>query len=482
MSAPQHLVIPLDARPVCYQFVMDLAQVAGLPVTMPPPELLGMLKQPAPLDDLASWWKETLHREKHNTVILALDTLAYGGLIAGRVNTESAEALQERISRFLLALHPEQKQRYAFSSILRIPNYNNAEEEPDYWAHYGSALYAYSETWHREDTQPETDIPPAVVADFLMRREKNHGLNHSYLFSVSAKVLDYLVFCQDDTGPYGLNVMEAMDLQHAIDVRGLQQQAHVQTGADEVAVGLLSRSLWHGESEPLAICPVYFPAGGEHVLARFDGLPIRQVVNRHIQTVGGQLCTDPEAADLLLAVNAPETQMGDHCAGEAISRSPQVVTELLDFLRCWLPKKPMALADVVHANGADGETMAACLTENIPLGQLAGYAAWNTPGNTIGSALAMGAVTVWAKRYGQLNADTLKSLLLTRLLDDWYYQTHVRGELRRQFTELPPETELNQAMQAGLDRLQPAFNGFRQQGTFSFPCNRTFEIAVRLRS
>lgn len=478
------LVMPLDARPVCYDQVLDLARIGGVSVALPPPELLGVLKRPAPFEPLQQWWLETLQTLGKASLILSLDTLAYGGLIAGRVNTEPLETLQARAESFLKPLGGTQRPRYGFSSILRIPDYDNAEEEPDYWATYGRTLYQFSVETHRQGSMPAdmfNKIPGDVLQDFLSRREKNFNLNQHFLRLLQKSSLDYLVYCQDDTGPYGMNVKEAEFLRNTLTKKSLTSQAYVQTGADEVALTLLAKGLWAKEPKPLKVFPWYVPEHGKKVMAKFDGMPVGQVVQRQLQTLGAVTCLSPTDADLVLLVNAPSDKMGDHCAPQAgLVRPKEAVAELVNTLKTWLPKKNVAMADVVSANGSDPATTEAMLNAGLPVAQLAGYAGWNTPGNAIGTALAMGAVVTWAQRHGRLDESARQALLLKRFLDDWYYQAHVRMQLKKASPILPSASGLQQAMQPGIDTLKPLFDMNHVAPRVTFPCNRFFEVTIQL--
>jgi len=468
---------------VCYDFTAQLANLAGVSIVMPEPGLLGVLKKPAPFAAFWTWWQETLTQYPKSPMILALDTLAYGGLIASRVNPEPLQVLEGRVADFMSKVQETQRPRYGFSSILRIPNYNNAEEEPDYWEMYGRLLYEFSEKTHRDRnvaTHVAEKIPDAILGDFLGRRQKNFGLNKRYLDFLKNRTLDYLVYCQDDTGQYGMNVKEADILSEQCAESNLQGVSMVQTGADEVALTLLSRTLWQAEGKPLKVYPWYFPGHAKKTVALFDGVPIGQVVQRQIQTAGGMPCLTPEDADVVLVVHGPTDQMGDHCSPRKTLKDPRYRPEMLAMLKEWIPKKAVVLADVAFANGADPDLMAHCQQEKVPLGQLAGFAAWNTPGNTIGSALAMGSVAFWAMQKGSFNAVAHRTLLRTRFLDDWIYQVEVRTALRRAFQNAMPETSvLNEQMAEGVARVDALIGcvGWPVP-QFSFPCGRLFEVAV----
>jgi Protein of unknown function (DUF4127) len=483
MPALPFLILPLDSRPVCYDQVLDLANAANLAISLPPPNYLGHLKSPAPFLSLKSWWREALTKQPESTVIAALDTLAYGGLIASRVNSENLETLYNRFQWFWEDIKPTHKPRYGFSSILRIPDYDNSEEEPDYWQEYGKALSVLSAETHRRGTMPDPaayNIPANVVQDFMARREKNFRLNERFLHLLETGDLQFLIFCQDDTGSYGLNVKEAEFLKSKIEHDQIGNWAFVQTGADEIVLMLLAKSLWQNATKPLHIFPWYIPDHGKKAMARFDGMPLANVVNRHIQTLGGCVCLSPKDADLILLVNAPSQEMGDHCAMETPAREPENIFAFVEALQTWLPQKNIAVADVVYANGAEPLTVRQCLQENIPLADLVAYAGWNTPGNSIGTALATGAVIAWAQQNGCFNREAHQKLLLKRFLDDWLYQAEVRGVLRKQFETLPSEAILNSEMAPGAQLLKSVCGWEHLTPHFSFPCQRFFEIQVTL--
>ncbi len=483
MADVPFIILPLDGRPVCYDQVMDLASIGKIPVVLPPKSFLGVLKRPAPMDLLLNWWEQSLDNTPQAHLIFSLDTMAYGGLIASRVNTEKLPYLKDRVQTFLKSAALMTHQRYGFSSILRIPNYNNAEEEPDYWSTFGKILYQFSAETHQQGSFPShffNQIPGPVIQDFLDRREKNFYLNESFIDLIEQGLLDFLIFCQDDTGPYGLNVQEAETLKRMLAGRELQSKSVVQTGADEAALTLMARALWTQNEKPLKVFPWFFPQSGKKVMAKFDGIAIGAIVQRHIQTIGGVMSLSPLDADFILMVNCPRDEMGDHCVQQMSLRPKSDSVELVEALRTWLPQKDVSIADVVYANGGDSVTLQTMLKANIPFKKLSGYAAWNTPGNSIGTALAMGAIVAWAKQHKRLDDTAKQRLLFKRFLDDWYYQAEARIRLRKLEGALLSEDKLTQEMKEGLHLLKPKFELPSSEPTFTFPCDRLFEISVQL--
>ncbi|MBY0402626.1 MAG: DUF4127 family protein [Cyanobacteria bacterium] len=501
---------------MCYELPVRLASVAGLEICMPSPKLLGGqskdIKAPGNLKALQRWVKN--HLFENDPVIVALDTIGYGGLISSRWGQESLEIVEERIEQFFSRVKAPMV--YGFSSILRIPNYNNQEEEPSYWSQYGTLLYQYSFLTHQESLSsfPKTSsknnvesgqalrvlttqashvaakIPEDVLSDFLTRRSRNFQMNQRLLSRLTPQNrgteradIQYLVFCQDDTGAYGLNVQEAQSLASLIDAKGLKEVSHIQTGADEVACCLIAR--WMGHSwqpdKPIKIYPFYSSDAGKKLVAKFDGVSIETIVAQQIKACGGQLVKKSSDADIWLVVHTPETQQGDHCENHPAQVEPEQHQEVLKILKkAFDLGKPVTLADVAYANGGDPKLVQKIVQNVDDLLGLYGYAAWNTPGNSIGTAIAMGIVRYLAESRKVFHFKAFQELLFIRLADDWLYQSDVRYKIREMTPggTQPDEGLLNAAMANGLEMLQSRL-GLKPGGvSCRFPCQRTFEIEL----
>lgn len=473
-------LIPLDARPVCYDMPRRMAAMAGLELSMPAPNLLGQLKNPANFKTLSRWIKN--HLFENDPVIVALDTVAYGGLIPSRVNEEPLEALEERVTTFFKQIKADAC--YGFSSILRIPNYNFDEEEPAYWNRYGKKLYAYSAELHENGTALSQGIPEPVLEDFLNRRQKNFALNRRYLEYLKDGRLDYLTFCQDDTGAYGLNVQEAQALDAEINERKLADSAHIQTGADEVACCMLARWMSGQQAKPLKVYAFYSSDVGRKLVAKFDGLPIEAVVEKAVKACGAQLVKRANDADCWLMIHTPDERQGDHCGRESARLLPDQASEVLKVLNKAVELgKPVALADVAYANGSDPRLMERLLTRFESWDALYGYAGWNTPGNAIGTTVAMAVIRLLAENEKRFNAAEFRKLMLIRLADDWLYQADVRSTVRASQNghAVPDEKLLNVLMADGLGLLKARLGLENQTVHCRFPCARTFEVEIGLK-
>ncbi len=473
------LFVPLDARPVCYDLPRMLADTAGVTLLLPPKSIWGDLKQPRDWQAFQHWLKTNITVEM--PVIVALDTIAYGGLIPSRLGTESIDELNQRLQWFYEI--SETNQLYGFSSVMRIPNYNNDEEEPEYWSAYGKRLYQYSVRRHREGKAKLDSLPEAVLRDFLWRRQRNHQLNQGYLDAVNHNKLEQLVFCQDDTGEFGLNVQEAKLLESLVEEQNLEHKARLQTGADEVASCYLSQLiLQRSVLKKPKVFVVYSNIETSNLLLRYDGVSAETLVKQKINACGAMQVRQKNDADLVLWVHTPVSgKQWDHIMDFGEIPQQAITDESLKSLLTLINSNKVIIADLAYANGADYHLGEALLNHIQPT-QLYGYAAWNTGGNAMGTALAMGCVRWWAEENNCFDEGAFKQLMFTRWADDWLYQSKWRQQLRQKFTEkIPTVEQLNKLLCEDIGLLMNQFNLNDPKVQLSLPCNRLFEIAIHLK-
>lgn len=244
-------VLPMDDRPVNYDYPRYLSRAAGLEILLPPREWLGNPWRASRHADLVNWLVQTAPRA--DALIVAVNTLAYGGLIPSRTSSESTEAVIARLEvlRRLRAARPEQPV-LASSVVLRISRACSSEEEKPYWATYGSRMFRLSYLEHKAelgDASPDegaerdalrAQIPDEVYRDYRQGRARNHAVNCAMLDWLAEGVLDYLLLPQDDTADYGWNIAEARALQALIRRRRLSDRAITYPGADEIGCLLLA--------------------------------------------------------------------------------------------------------------------------------------------------------------------------------------------------------------------------------------------------
>lgn len=495
MNLPTIALMPLDGRPVCYDLPKQLADMAGINLQLPPRKCLGVMKHPADNEQLLVWVNELLAESHPAHWLVALDTLVYGGLIASRQGEEPLNELLNRWQQWVKVL--DRQNVHGFASILRLPNYNNAEEEPEYWADYGTRLHQLSVMLHRDgmaDGQLLRQLPEAVWRHFLATRSRNRTLLERFVEAAipvdHGSVLNSLILCEDDTGEWGLNRLEAEQLTALIERVGAT--ARRQTGADEVASTLLAKTVLASDKPPV-IGVVYTHPEHCDTALKFDGISVEQLVKQQVAACGGLLAESLEGAELILYCVTPLSdstnathQQGDHCDGEPTLAEPDY-KQRKDIILAQLEQlaeygKPLIIGDVAYANGSDPALLAALHSSSFkPAKPLIGYGGWNTPGNAMGTALAMGCLYWFANKHGRLDEAVFKQALLTRFVDDGLYQSRYRHELdvngafdaaaAKALTSLMDEDIKRWAAWCGLPDTTV---------TLSFPCQRRFEVAVHL--
>ena len=467
-------LLPLDDRPVNYNHPQYLARVAGVDISLPPQEFLGNPRCKGRHTELVNWLMEV--STKADALIIALDTLAYGGLIPSRTSDESFQTVLNHLTvlRDLKQLRPQIK-ILAFNVIMRISREDSSEEEKEYWATYGSQMFRLSCLEHksilREASSNEVaerdtireQIPDDVYNDYLHLRKRNNAINNAMLDWLEDGIFDYLIFPQDDTSEYGWNVAEARDLHAVLRSRGLIDFATTYPGTDEIGCLLLARYICQREGFAPRVWPRYNNVIAPTIVTAYEDRPIHELLKAHLNPLNGTIADSPEHTDIVLYINAPTEKQGIGMYQWLIHRGLGTIREQLpqefhhwvsnlevdegfqitraeinspcrsieEFKRALLRSLKsgyqVALADVAFVNGSD-LLLGEILLQQPEITRLAGYGGWNTAGNTLGAVLAQAVIHVVTlhadKTERQLQAQF--ELLFIHLLDDFIYQARER--------------------------------------------------------
>lgn len=478
-------VLPMDDRPVNYDYPSYLSRAAGMEVVLPPREWLGNPWRASRHSDLVGWLEGSA--QEADALVVAIDTLAYGGLIPSRTSSESADVVLARLGilRRIKTARPGLP-IMASSVILRINRSDSSEEEKPYCAVYGSRIFRLSSLEHKAELGEATaaeigardslraEIPDDVYADYRRGRARNHAVNRAMLEWVADGVFDYLLLPQDDTADYGWNVAEARGIQALIRSRGLGDHAITYPGADEIGCLLLARYVCREARFAPRIWPRYSGVTGPSVVTAYEDRPFHELLKAHLSPLNGTIAESPQDADLTLFVNAPVQRQGNgdsqwliRCGVEAVrarlparfhpwlerfvdsdgfratrremqspGRSPE------EFVRALLmvlsSGRPVAVADVAYVNAAD-LVLGDLLRRQPQAADLAAFGGWNTAGNTLGTVLAQAVIRVVALRAGPTRGQDAAHLefLFMRFLDDDLYQG--RERTRCMLEDLPAE-------------------------------------------
>ncbi len=506
------LLLPLDDRPVNLDFPCLLARGVGEALETPPRALLGQFLTPGQPEALAEWLLRAAPTAR--AVILALDMLAYGGLVASRTPEIAVEDALRRLAllREVKARHPH-LQVLAFSVIMRL-TITGADAET---RAAGRDIFRYSVL--RDECERlglpgaasalhevEVRIPPPLLQAYLRARARNHAVNRAALTLLGDGALDFLALVQEDTAPSGLHVAEQQALTALAHTCAPAERWRLYAGTDEAAHTLLARFLLQEAGQLFPVRLAYRDAVAAQHPARYEDVPLRETVRRHLDAVGGTPFEprgihglEAPCHELTLAVQTftpPQPDLFDAPALLAPSWSQALATFPAPAER-WpslADAGALAVADVAFCNGGDPQLLHTLLADGR-YSRLYSYAGWNTAGNTLGTTLAHAALRTLALARGCTPAMDAahQTALWVRLLDDVLYQSVVRGWIAQRVEEnggsplnlgtMSPrvEEEVDTAMHQLWQELctcYPAAALLDRPFRATLPWGRLFEIAI----
>ncbi len=484
------LYIPLDNRPVNYDYVIELNELTGLTLLIPPREYLngGELAT----DNEALWQWLLGNAGKADSIVLSLDTLYFGGLIPSRVHNLSAEQLAQNTSQLEKLLQSCKVPVYAFSTIMRSATGNESAGHPPYFREFGAKLSRLSELTDKKSqgiTSPleEQDyarlieeIPQDILDDYLQRRKINKSLISKTLKMLEQGLITYYIVSRDDSSQYSYSKMDTRNLEiHK------HNRAHTYPGADQIGALLFARAVHKINGFTPKIQVIYGAPGAEDIIPRYEDIPLGDTVAQHIVSLGG--IQGAEDRDLSLIINMPAVPTQE--------ATLQTDTESLAYHRslhekiqaALLQGIPVALADVAYANGADDALMR-MLAENDLLLPLAAYSGWNTAGNSIGTALAHGSLYSYYHKRPGFNSKAHQSALLARIAEDWLYQSVIRPAVLAEYdiehgSASIPEDIIIQVEEDIRERLNNSLESHFPKTRVTrvkLPWNRLFELNIDL--
>ncbi|ULH14275.1 DUF4127 family protein (plasmid) [Deinococcus sp. KNUC1210] len=453
------LLIPPDTRPPTLEHPVQLARMAGAEVHIPPPEALPYFHTPGDTAALAAWLEQQAAHA--DTLIVCLETLTLGGMIPARRVDDSLEVALERLTLLerLHAAHPKLC-ILAFGVVVRVAHDNDPHEEKPYYGEWGAALRAYSTARDRVERHGETErpaleaaraaVPAHILADWTGTRERNHRLHLRALDLLKSGTLAHLCLTLDDTSDYGLAALDRRALEARADALGVWERFDCYPGADEVPATLVARALLPHESR---VYVRYSGTLGASAGLIYEDRPAGELVRAHLRAARCRPVTRPEDAEFILAVNTPGVRQANVQPDYGTVDTPQRhLPAFLDDLRTDLAEgRAVSVADIAYPNGAERRLWQ--LMQPLPLAALAGYAAWNTAGNTLGSAIAFGRLAALVSTPERRRIQT--QALFARFVDDALYQSFVRTEVRSRLHQPSPYdlAEQRQDAEAHLDTL-----------------------------
>ncbi len=500
MNAPPFCLmialLPLDDRPCNPRFPAQIAAIGADALTQPPPSALGRFNVPGDFQSLESWLNAL---PEVSGLIVSIDMLAYGGLVASRKTTTPLETALERLEilRAWRAKRPGVPV-YAFNVLMRlaitmdsdaaVPHYYNIMK----WARLCDEATRFpTDENRRELGEIRAQIPDAIVESYQNARNRNHEVNLTMIDWLADGTFDHLLVTQEDCTEFGLHRREQDELVARATQRGVQEKFTLHPGADEAALTLLAR----GWNDGVSFGIEWSSEVHKRDIAVFEDVPYEDALMSHIRAMSGRVALENETPDVRLFVNAPVggSQKNESDASKQARRHDFDTRFLPHIVAALDAGERVALCDVAFPNGADDVLMSAVAGfDGDIFGRLIAFGGWNTAGNTTGTILAQCAAFLRGTRSAQEQSSELnRNFVFERLLDDWYYQADLRARLEKEardsgFSPLSMnghsaqiEASARREMSGFARELASKHFGAKVRDLqVALPWGRTFEVAV----
>jgi hypothetical protein len=487
------LFIPMDNRPVCYSYPVKVMEAAGYKIYTPPEKLLATRTTPADTEKLWKWLES--RAEKVDAAVVSTDALIYGGLVASRTHSLSMAQLEARVKRLQNLRMDKDTRFYGFSTLMRTPRESYGNVEPAYYSNVGPAIYRYSQLSDKSDLHAETLLEDFEVGafernlakdhlkDWLDRRNKNMEINHQLAMLTRVGRFDYFAIGKDDNAPLSHTHMEArkISLKNAYLSDASFQ---ILPGVDQLGLLLLTRAANVLSGKSPKVYPMYVEGVGPKTIPQYSDLPLGKSVPEQVIAAGGKIVYNPEAADVVLAINTPAdgTMYDSTSLSNQYYASPANKRYIVNLGKMLERGVNISLADVAFSNGGDNGFMNEMSLRGFTE-KLSAYNGWNTADNTIGFAVSQGMLAPQIAKENQL------MLMRERILDDWYYQSNARRMITDEL-EKNKKTAYKYALNEMMPKIKKqaldiinrlAVNYDITAGTkfdVVFPWNRLFEVDI----
>jgi hypothetical protein len=504
-------LIPLDERPVNVRYPQMIGGIAGAQVLVPPAEFGGLHREPADATFAADWLRESARRGDIAAAAVSCDFLAYGNLINSRISDDSAASAIGRLS--VLEEIGAQIPVYAFSLITRVSNADDDVEEPRYWREWGTKFYEYARLTHQSEAgvlaPDEQDrlaelaatLPREHVSDWMVRRLRNHTVNLALMDMAARGRVASLLLTSDDTSAFGFPTRERDWLRRWLQAIGRQpaERIEMHPGADEVGSALVAKIVNITAKTRPSVWIEYAVGQDQEIVAPYEDRPVCETVLGQLGACGCIAAGSAGECDFVLGVATPSPRRTDYrpefLEQDRVERTAMYADFLARLGAHVDAGRPVAIADVAYPNGSDPLLSEMLLDAESPIapGSLAGYGAWNTAGNTLGTVMAQASCSL--RMFGMKERLSAQNQFLThRFLEDYGYQLRVRRQAREfallQWGRAEPNPEsaaeqglicvfIEDRLNGILSELQSAGIGVGTrivEGSTHLPWSRTFEV------
>ena len=484
--------VPIDERPCNYDFPYEvISESESLSILRPGKDVMGKKKQPADCERLCEFL--LCECRDADYLILALDTLLYGGIIPSRLHRTDEALLKRRLATLKELKRSNPKLHIsAFSLVMRCPCYSDSSEEPDYYDVCGREIFLWGQNEHKyrlgeisrekyEATKRELAVCEPYIDDYEHRRATNLNMLVDTLGMVG-EYIDELTILQDDSNPRGYTSMDRACVLDVVQRRGIDLDTY--PGADEGGLTLLARAATQIEGRRPKIFVAYPREGAENVIPIYEDREIKKTVSAQIGSAGAIECFTESEADIVLFCNLNDEHTYDVYLSPTRQSDESYVTSFVGRMSDTLASgRGVAVADVAYCNAGD-LTLALEIERCIGFLNLWGYAGWNTSSNTVGTVLCQGVL-----RYLYGNTDSHRRFTALRVMDDVVYSAVVRPKERERAkednktvfeSEGARADEILQLINQKTEEVFPRISEKYRAVACRLPWNRLFEIELKI--
>jgi len=467
--------LPLDSRPCNILFPGQLAARCGHECLIP--DEMDDFTIPASFESSRNFLLRAA--KEADALAVSVDHLCYGSLLASRNDdVTKAEALC-RLA-FLEELHQAypQKPIYAYSVIMRSSI--SALYASDLTAYNAMTEYSVCTERAAQTGDPSDElrakaaralIPDAVLNRYQNARARNHAVNGRCVELASQGVLHSLALLQEDAQTYGFHRQE----QRRLLAMKASDNVWLHNGADEGGALTVMKAIAEGRKLPPVSIHYLGWENGDFV-ACYEDRPFCENVNDSLDYAGLSVQTD--AQTVLAVCCPPDGLQTDWEKPECTDGYRAMAAQIARLVQ---RGKSVYLLDQTRANGGSPMLMRA-VYEQLGAMKLAGYSAWNTASNALGTMIAQ-------IMSDQLAGKSNTAFLWERLLDDLAYQGAVREKVYQRLQDAGEDPLhlknaenarilVNDQMQAWLEN-EPMFD-LLPAWRVSLPWNRAFEAELQV--
>lgn len=496
------IYIPIDNRPINLEQTIQVAEILGYEILVPPENFLGTGAKPEQFGnpvELWNWLNE--NAPLADAAVISTDAMLYGSLVGSRQHDLTPEEILERAKNFEnLRQENPYLPLYAFTTIMRTPRAGNSSAEPEYYKKYAAQIFNYTALQDKSEMQKLSDserkkmsnfkksIPKEYLEDWLGRRAKNYDANKYFVDLTRAGVFQYFLAGCDDSAFFSQTHLESRRLTEYAKPLG-KELFQVMSGADELGMLMLSRAINNDLHLVPSISVSYNAGTGGETFPSFSNEKISESLEGAIFSIGGIRVNNPANADLVLAVNTfPNGETIDGGGKKNKPKPHSGIGSYMKMLKGYLKNNyPVGVVDIAASNGSDNALMKRLRNENLQF-KIRSYSGWNTATNSSGFLIGAGVFTNY------MDEEDIYSLLLTRYFDEWAYQANIRTKINNGLIWTIPGDGNAGALgtrQAGLEKLTAdlatefAAKNFRLPRGYSlkniqarFKWSRTFEADI----